>query len=240
MEKIKLMKTKYGPFFVMKNDLIGRHFFRGRWYEDRIINILKKYIKPNTNVLDIGANIGVHTIPYAKKDSSIIVHSFEPQSFIFNNLLKKNVQINKLNNVKLYNNAVGHENIKTHMSKFDQKGNLLNYNNNKVFNFGGQKIGLDGEEVNMISIDSLNIKNISLVKIDVEGFEKLVIYGMRETLKREKPVIFYEELYNIKNIKTDIKIDKKIFKFNITNFLKDELNYKIFKKIGHNILCLPN
>jgi hypothetical protein len=44
----------------------------------------------------------------------------------------------------------------------------------------------------MITLDSLNISRVSFIKIDVQGSENMVVYGARETIVREKPVINME------------------------------------------------
>jgi hypothetical protein len=60
-------------------------------------------------------------------------------------------------------------------------------------NYGGMSLGHDGELTVARTIDSLGLGNVSFIKIDVQGAERLVIYGARETIKRCLPVVNYED-----------------------------------------------
>lgn len=62
----------------------------------------------------------------------------------------------------------------------------------KTINYGGMRLGQGGEEVRAITLDSLNLKNVSLIKVDVQGAEQLMFYGARDTIRRNMPVIAYE------------------------------------------------
>ncbi len=64
---------------------------------------------------------------------------------------------------------------------------------NQKVNYGGMSLGHDGELTQARAIDSLGLGNISFIKIDVQGSEKMVIYGARETIKRCLPVVNYED-----------------------------------------------
>jgi len=59
-------------------------------------------------------------------------------------------------------------------------------------NEGATGFGKNGELVPLIPLDSLHLKNISFIKIDVEGAEKMVLEGARQTITREKPVMYIE------------------------------------------------
>ncbi len=50
----------------------------------------------------------------------------------------------------------------------------------------------DGESVEMVTLDSFNLDNVSFIKIDVEGHEIEVLKGARATLERNKPVMVIE------------------------------------------------
>lgn len=44
-------------------------------------------------------------------------------------------------------------------------------------NYGGLSIGAGGEEAEAIALDSLNIQNVSFIKVDVQGAEHLMLFG---------------------------------------------------------------
>jgi FkbM family methyltransferase len=242
MDKIKKISTKYGDFFVMNNDFIGRKMLSGEYFEGEIIERLIKYIKPNSNVIDIGANIGVHSIAYANEMKNCTIHSFEPQKFICDNLLRKTISLNNITNIIVYNEALGHKNTKTTMNKYCDKGRILDYNITQETNFGGQSLGEDGESVDMRYLDYYNFENVSLIKIDVEGAEKIVISGAIETIKKNRPVVFYEDFAPKRLTKEMISmfnLPSDIINFDIEKFFLTELKYSSLVRVGDNYLCLP-
>ena len=133
-------------------------------------------------VLDIGANIGNHTLYYTKECGAGSVYCFEPVKDTFATL-KKNIEINGIENaVHLFNKGVGHASCKAKISTYNKE------------NIGGTIIepSISGD-IEVISIDELEIiEDIGLVKIDVEGFEIEVLKGMLKTLCRNKPYIAIE------------------------------------------------
>ncbi|WP_016732202.1 FkbM family methyltransferase [Saccharolobus islandicus] len=107
------------------------------------------------------------------------VYSFEPNPNSFK-LLSLNVLDNKFNNVKLYNVALG-----------DREGEVfINHN------FDETHVSLNGYKMKMITLDSLNLNKINLLKIDVEGFEKEVLLGRESTLERTDKVIIEVHEHN--------------------------------------------
>jgi hypothetical protein len=59
-------------------------------------------------------------------------------------------------------------------------------------NYGGMSLGHDGDVVLARSIDSLQLANVSFMKFDVQGAERLAIYGARQTIKTWLPVVNQE------------------------------------------------
>ena len=109
-------------------------------------------------------------------------------------ILSLNVNTNKLNNVTVYNNAVGHKICECSIAQklYDGYDCDIKYFVNKPLNYGGLQLGKNGEPVNMITIDSLNLSDCHYMKIDVEGAEILVLMGAIRTIREFKPIIFYE------------------------------------------------
>lgn len=159
---------------------IRNHTIHGDIYEQHIImGPCKKFIESAKYVIDVGANNGNHTIAYSYINPNCTIYSFEPQNNMFK-YLESSVKLNKLSNVNLYNVCLGHDNCKTTLrSPTDE-------------NLGGIGIGSGGEEVDMITLDSLNLPGCDYIKIDVEGAEPLVIQGASQTISKFKPVIMFE------------------------------------------------
>lgn len=138
------------------------------------------YIKDNDFVVDVGSNIGNLTICAAllvKKSKS--VYSIEANEKIFN-YQRKNVALNNLNDiVVMHNLAVGEENKRIGLS------------NEK--NDGMVGVSTTSEpEVSMKTLDSILPEGqaTSLLKIDVEGYELMVLKGAITSLKHTEGVYF--------------------------------------------------
>ncbi|EQD55678.1 Methyltransferase FkbM domain protein, partial [mine drainage metagenome] len=115
------------------------------------------------------------------------VVSFEP---VQNNcwILKANVRLNKIKNITLIDKALG--NIDSVMSVSDDSDNtnhnLLEADFSDPENLVDVRIGDD--ILNQLTLPL----PVVLIKIDVEGFEPAVVEGLSKTIKRDKPLIFWE------------------------------------------------
>ncbi len=134
-------------------------------------------------ILDIGANIGNHSVYWAVKTDARRIYSFEPVKDFFK-ILKKNVEINKLNNkIKIFNIGLSNKKINGSVSFYDRK------------NIGGTHVKQDPNgNLLLDKLDNIKIEEsaIDFVKIDVEGHELEVLQGARETLLKYKPIVFVE------------------------------------------------
>lgn len=135
--------------------------------------------------LDIGANIGNHTVAFA--DCFAHVHAFEPNPNVFR-LLAVNATLR--GNITTWNTGLS-----------DREGRVEVVENQ--LNTGGSGIGVAAGafrgatvEFGLTPLDSLQIaapgQRIVFTKIDVEGHEAEVLAGARETLSRHRPVIGIE------------------------------------------------
>eukprot|EP00966_Prymnesium_polylepis_P201664 4672627-Prymnesium_polylepis.1 len=63
-----------------------------------------------------------------------------------------------------------------------------------ALNYGGRSIGGGGERVRLLAIDEMEWgqTSVSVLKVDVEGSEPLVVYGARRTIRRWRPTIYFE------------------------------------------------
>jgi FkbM family methyltransferase len=234
-----------GIFYSLKNDeRIGWSLQNDIVWDGAKINEISKYIKKDTMAIDIGANIGTHSIPYSKLvGKNGIVCSYEPQSVIYN-ILNRNLQVNNVSNVRAFKCALGHTEMKVSMSNTvsdgKSKGKLLSYKSLDPINYGGIELGNHGENTEMRTLDSFNFDNVSFIKIDVEGCEKLVIYGGKETIRKNMPVILYEYKKQLtKDMIKVMKIPKSIVKFDIIDFCVNELGYQQPRKMLRDFLLLP-
>lgn len=141
--------------------------YTNSFYEIEMLQDIEQRITENSIVIDVGANIGNHTIFFGGICNST-VHAIEPQKDVFE-ILRKNVELNQLNNnVSLYNFAMGSSKTKAQISLFDPN------------NLGATEFKInDSGEVDVRTLDHLflELKKVDLIKIDVEGMEMDVLQG---------------------------------------------------------------
>lgn len=182
----QLKECRYGKVLYNINDLyIGRSFDLYGEFSQLELDFLGNYLKPGNLVLDIGANIGSHSLFFAQKvQPNGLVLAFEPQRLVFQTLCA-NVALNSLINVFTFNVALGEN--EGHL-----KVPLLDFS--ATNNFGGLSLEAHdvGEMVRATTIDSLNLSRCDFIKIDVEGMELAVLKGAQETIAKFKPIIYLE------------------------------------------------
>jgi len=190
----QLTNTKYGMMLYNRNDLyIGKSLsVFGTWAEQEI-ELLKQFLEEGATVVDVGANIGSHTLAFCRiVGERGRVYSFEPQRLIYQTLVG-NIALNSITNAYCYCQAVGKEIGTVRVPVLDV---------NTPCNFGAMSLvgssvikktsATEYEVVPLVTLDSLNLPACHLIKADVEGMEIDVILGARETIKKYQPILFLE------------------------------------------------
>lgn len=210
------------------------------------IELLKQIIKNGDTVLDLGANIGVYTLIFAKLvGKSGHVFAFEPDPTNFE-ILKKNILVNKHENVILENKAVS-----------NKEGNLklyLSTENNGMHRIYPSKWCKESIDINSIKIDNYFNKNqkIDFIKLDIEGAEYDALLGMESIIQNNENIVIFIEFVPTsleehgtnpeKVIDFFINHKFKIFKINNIAEKKEEiskeelLNFKNKDKVT-NLIC---
>lgn len=181
MNNIKKVKYDWFDIFVMSNDGIGIGLIKGQEWEPHLIKFLKNNSQKNLNFLDIGSNYGWHSIISSKLFKKVF--SFEPQ-ILLHNLQKESITENKIENIELYNFGLSNLNEEKTM-------NVINYNKDWI-NAGDLSIGNGGEKIVVKRLDDLNISDVGILKLDVQGYEKFVLEGGTETIKKFNPICIVE------------------------------------------------
>jgi FkbM family methyltransferase len=186
-----IIKTKVDWFeiYTFKNDGIGKDIINGKIWEKHIVEFLKTNLEKHSTFMDVGSNYGWHSIIASKYCDK--VYSFEPQKIMFDTQTLS-INDNNIKNIIIYNFGLGNENITSEM-------NQINYDSSWV-NIGDLSVGTGGEQINIKTIDSLDLPKIDFIKIDVQGYEKFVLEGGIETIKKDKPTLIVE-LENFQLIK---------------------------------------
>lgn len=152
--------------------------------------------------LDVGACFGFLTIPLAHilKQRGGRVVAFEPQRWLFH-CLCGSVALNGLDNVEVYNQAMGDAHDLVTMPGIDytktgQFGSVpvKDYATERSWGDIGQEIqpGL-AYKVPMVTVDSLALLP-TFIKVDVEGMEMQVLAGAAETIRHARPSLYVEHI----------------------------------------------
>lgn len=181
-----LKACKHGLMLYNVNDMyVGRSLEAyGEWCEQEL-NLLSDLLEPGQVAVDVGANIGTHTVFFARKVTSTgLVFSFEPQRLVYYNLCG-NVAVNALYQVKCLNAAAGSESGTIKVPLLDPTAKQ---------NYGGVNLGAfeSGDDIPVIRLDDLELPRCDLIKVDVEGMETQVLEGARDTVSRCSPALFVE------------------------------------------------
>jgi len=183
---IGMKQCRHGLFMFNCNDrFVGRSLdLYGEWCEAEL-ELLLPLVRAGDVVIDVGANIGTHAVPFASAAGrSGRVIAFEPQRAAFQ-MLCGNIALNCLGSAQCRQEAVG-----------DTVGQVTVpvLAPEESRNFAAVALGDDtaGEPVPMVTIDSLALEACRLIKIDVEGMEPAVIRGARSTIDAHRPLLFVE------------------------------------------------
>ncbi|CAD7934069.1 unnamed protein product [Amoebophrya sp. A25] len=215
----------------------------GHWIKEfGSMNVLQSYemqslLRPGDVVVDVGANLGSFTIPFAERvGRQGKVLAFEPFRWLFQ-LCTANVALNGLSNVWTYNMGLGEA-----MGSFESRPPQLRFFSSPDANMKQEQAmqlydyEMEPESVMQASLDDLlsqksvrvpEINNLRLIKIDVEGMEGQVIMGAQRAIMHYKPIIWTENV--------------DYFERNDTSFLAlmDQLNYACGKaqNAPNDLIC---
>jgi FkbM family methyltransferase len=234
--------TKYGYVILYDNDVYLNcgAFAKGIYNDEDTMLKLKEYIDPNKNILEIGAHCGTSSIVYSSfLNTNSKLYAYEPQKNMFN-LLNLNIVNNSLENKIIpINKGVFCYNGTAIMNNIDLDGGggnvekRYNSENNLPCNFGGIGLGKDGEKIEVVTLDSLNLNNIGFIHCDAQGSENFIFSKSLETIRKFRPVILYENYefygsYLYDNICETYKKYTEEKTFNIKKYCMEELGYRKF------------
>ena len=171
----KVHSNEFAYFF---NDTIAKEINIHGVYEKEEIEVLSKLISSKDHVVDIGANIGNHSIAFSKISKKIYSFEAHPRTF---EILKFNTD--KYKNIKIFNIGIS-----------NKKGSLF-FKNIITTNIGGKKLSKTGSiksQINKLDNIIKSDKKIKLIKIDIEGHEHEALLGMKKLLSNNNSLILLE------------------------------------------------
>ena len=212
-----LIASNHGTMIINRNDYrmmnatqgygVGHQMMEHSCFDqeevDLALNILslrRQYFGDDVVALDGGANIGVHTVEWARfMHGWGHVHAFEAQEKIFY-ALAGNVILNNCFNVSARHAALGATQGEITIPEpnylIPSSFGSLELKHRANNEFIGQEINYATlqKKISMLSIDSLQLPRLDFLKIDVEGMEEDVLNGAEQTLARCKPVLLVETI----------------------------------------------
>ncbi len=174
--KDRIMKLRKGGKIFLRS-IFDSDFYVTMEIFDRDDYGLSRVVLPqNATIVDAGANIGAFTLFAAALFPDARIFSFEPEKGNYE-VLKKNVELNALSNVTPYHEAVSVHDGTVKLS-IDTKDNASHSIEGSLKN--------DAQEVSAVSLKTIierdGLKNIDLLKLDIEGTEYEVLMGSGDIL----------------------------------------------------------
>lgn len=233
-------KCRHGEMVYFRHDsYIGRSLDMYGEYSEGEIALFDVLIEPGMTVIDVGANIGCHTVFFAKKAGSEgRVIAIEAQG-VLHRLLTINLKLNEIAFVEAIHCACGAEQSERQFPVIDYA---------RPANFGGMSLSEQdhGERVPIVPLDKLQLTKCDFIKIDVEGMEIDVVKGAMRLIEECRPILYVE---NDRTEKQRALTERLIAHgyslywhspalFNENNFFRNETN--VFGATRSlNMLCIP-
>jgi FkbM family methyltransferase len=149
----------------------------GEW---PFLRFCERYLRDEYNCLDIGANVGLMTSHMSEYCTSGKIICVEPNRAIFS-ALQKNIEANGIKNAAAVNAAVSEQDGELRFTEESASGHI---------DPAGTAV------VESVTLSTLlarhGIDRVDFIKMDVEGYEPVLLRGNLDVLKRDKPLVFLE------------------------------------------------
>jgi len=191
--------------------------------QDILLEVLLDNSYNGETLFDVGAYKGKYTLPFLIKNKDNVVVAFEPNHQSFEHLLT-NVRCNScLDRLKAYNIGLSNYDNKIPFYISSERGRSsfskkhVEYKRNFI------------KEVKMVPIKALDsiigeLPYPNHIKIDSEGFDLKILQGMKNTISKYRPIIYFEPHLSV-NKKTDVE---RYFK---------NIGYKVVE-LGYSWICI--
>lgn len=225
-------------FWTMPYDTICREIQLNGYYEKELLLGMEQLVPDKTGtVLDIGANIGNHTIFLSRIFDQVI--SFEP---VPRNcwILKANLHLNQVRNVRLVEKGLSNKNGKLFFNNDPRSTNdrLSERNPSATTEENAVEVAVGDEELAKLDFPA----PIVMIKIDVEGLEPEVIMGLEKTISSNKPTIYWEAFTRSDVDRSRALLEKmgyEHFYHLSTNRYAGRLMNKLANSLGRNAYLKP-
>ena len=186
---------------------------------EKISYFIKKY---DGSFIDCGCNFGAYSIPIAKKFKDKNIYALDASTKAIYEL-KKNINLNKIKNIKYFNIGIGDKNSEVYFNE-----DIKKLKNDGSFRFSKNKTKQKKKVVKLdyfFKNNKIKLKKNIILKFDLEGYDFLALRGLKNTLKKSRILVFIEISKMLeKNSKNFFKEFKTFIKRN--NLYIYDLNLK--------------
>jgi FkbM family methyltransferase len=189
---------------------------------ERINNIFKN---KKSLFIDCGCSFGSYSVPIAKLNSTDSKVIAIDASSVAIRRLKENVLLNDINNIEIYNLAVGKE---EGYANFNEDLNLLPNSGSFRFDSSGKKLRITTLDI-ILEQQPLDSFEVIFVKMDLEGYEFDGLLGFKKNIVKYKPIILFEF--------SRMLLQNTSFSENAFNLFLKETSYEI-KDYDNNIYSI--
>lgn len=246
---IQSVKTKYGEILTMPNDFfVGQALNTYGEYSFHEAEMFKNHVKPGHIVLDIGAQLGAHSLEFCElvgKNGQVI--AIEPQK-IFMQIINMNKNLLGLDQLNVLETALSSKEETLYLPKVDYQrvgnfGSLQTYKTNT----SQPSEKLLARTIDEIVFNDLKLDLVNFIKMDIEGMELEALSGASKTISTYRPILFIEVdrlensekiIHLIQNLGYKTEIFETVL-FNENNYNGVKTN--IFGQAGtRNLLAIPS
>lgn len=204
---LQLIDTRHGKFIVCNPlETIQASLIAYGAFEYHSIVLARELLRlKQGDVVDVGANIGVFSVPVAIAFRDRIVHAFEPQPNVFTHLCA-NLIVNRLLNVRPSNVAIGvsRPNQEIEVPDFDIFQERYTGSVTLDAAVAAQRSRIQGvaepatwarrfSTVRIVQLDDvLRDTPVAFIKVDVEGMELSVLQSAGKIIERDRPILYFE------------------------------------------------
>lgn len=177
-----------------------------------LMNSVRDHNKTIENVIHAGGNIGLYTLEFAKQAKNVYV--FEPEDENFSSLSM---------------NCVGKNNIFLFKAALGNKHETVCLTNDDETHCGTWQVEQKKGNVPTLLIDDLNLSDVSIIHLDVEGYELFALQGAEKTIKQNYPLLAFEIMDHNQKYKYT---KKELFDY-VTSF-----GYNLYHEYCHEIMFM--
>jgi len=180
------------------HECVQKAIFCFHYFEPEDVAVFRTFIKPNSIVLDVGANIGQYALLASKlMGETGQVYAFEPSPEVYPKL-QHHVQLNEFSNIEVITCAVAAKSGSMEFYPANEQGNQGVGSLIPADDYRAQIRSTASIDVDVVSLDafceSRDITHVDMLKIDVEGFDLEVLKGAEALMKNNPNLVIMSEV----------------------------------------------